>query len=324
MVSNTTFLSIVMGIAAGIAIGVGIGYAFATSSNLEEQIREQDLRIAALESEVQAANERNVALEKQQKTDMTAMMETMMQDPDLMKQMMNVMMQNPEAMQAMMSAMNQDAGNMSQMMAGNIQPFNPDAPITIPMIDGYYNGNKVFFVHTEVSDKQMADMMTMMINFPTLHVPQLANISDANIGKVYVFTNGVSGSGPYGGGPFMFQIDVFDSVPGQSDYSNFRTPYLVTWNDNATAKVLTSEEEILQAEANGELTIKNTGNVVNAPIIAWADENGQSQTASTIDRSFESMPGFSADVIHVDTDNYVTRLKLQQTADQQSNMTMMN
>ncbi len=34
--------------------------------------------------------------------------------------------------------------------------FNVNAPITIPMIDGYYNGEKVFFVHTEVSDKEMA------------------------------------------------------------------------------------------------------------------------------------------------------------------------
>ncbi len=55
--------------------------------------------------------------------------------------------------------------------------FNVNAPITIPMIDGYYNGGKVFFVHTEVSDKEMAEMMTMMINFPTLHVSDLKNIS---------------------------------------------------------------------------------------------------------------------------------------------------
>ena len=308
-----TVLLVAVGIAAGIAIGIGIGYnAFASSpSSSSMGIQQQN-----------------------QQTNMTAMMEMMMmQDPDLMKQMMMnmMMMQNPEAMQSMMmSAMNQTAGNniSSSMMMGSMQqPFNPDAPITIPLIDGYYNGNKVFFIHTEVSDEKMADMMTMMINFPTLHVPQLANVSDTNIGKIYVFTNGVPGSGPYGGGPFMFQIDVFDSIPGQTNYSNFRTPYLVTWNDNATSRILTSEEEILQAEANGELTIKNSSIVVNVPIIAWTDNNGQNQTTSTIDRPFESMPGFSGQVIHVDTDNYVTRLELQQpttTTGQQSTMTMMN
>src|ERR671919_756572 len=216
--------------------------------------------------------------------------------------------------------------NMTAMMMGSMQqPFNPDAPITIPLIDGYYNGNKVFFVHTEVSDKMMADMMTMMINFPTLNVPQLANISDrANVENIYVFTNGVNGSGPYGGGPFMFQIDVFDSVPGQTTYSNFRTPYLVTWNDNATARVLTSEEEILQAESNGELTVKDTSIVVNVPIIAWTGNNGQNQTASTIDKPFESIPDFDGQVIYVDTDNYVLKLKLQQAAFDQQQSAMMN
>ena len=125
----------------------------------------------------------------------------------------------------------------------------------------------------------------------------------------------------------MFQIDVFDSIPGQTNYSNFRTPYLVTWNDNATTTILTSEEEISQAEANGELTVKNTSIVVNVPIIAWTGNDGQNQTTSTIDRPFESMPGFDGQVIHVNADNYVLRLKLQQSAfDQQQsamNMTMM-
>ena len=48
----------------------------------------------------------------------------------------------------------------------------------------------------------------------------------------------------------------------------------------------------MQAEANGELTIKKTEIIVNVPIITWTAEDGQNQTASTIDRPFESMPGF--------------------------------
>jgi hypothetical protein len=288
MVSNTTILLI----AIGIAVGIGIGYnAFASSPSSMGMQQQQN----------------------QQQVNMTAMMQ--------------MMMQNPEAMQAMMSAMNQTAGNniSSSMVMGSApqQPFNSDSPITMPMIDGYYNGNKVFFIHTEVSDKKMADMMTMMINFPTLHVPQLRNVSDTDIGKIYVFTNGVPGSGPYGGGPFMFQIDVFDSIPGQTNYSNFRTPHLVRWNDNATARILTSEEEILQAQANGELTIKKTENIVNAPIITWTAEDGQNQTASMIDRPFESMSGFDGKAVHVDADNYVLRMMLQQPSGQQSSMTMM-
>jgi len=197
---------------------------------------------------------------------------------------------------------------MSDSMMSNMQ-FNVDAPITMPMIDGYYNGEKVFFVHTEVSDKNMADMMSMMINFPTLHVSDLTNIPQSELSKVYVFTSGIPGSGPYGGGPFMFQIDVFDSVPGQMGYSQFRVPYLVTWNDDSTPRILTSEAEILEAESNGELTIQKTENVVNAPMMVWIS-SGMEQRASMIQRMFESMPGVDGEITNIDVDNYVVMMKL--------------
>ncbi len=187
--------------------------------------------------------------------------------------------------------------------------FNVNAPITIPMIDGYYNGERVFFVHTEVSDKPMAEMMSWMINFPTLHISELKNIPSEEMAKVYVFTNGISGSGPYGGGPFMFQIDVFDSIPDQDGYSQFRVPHLVTWNDDSTPRVLTSVEKILKAESNGELTIQSTDNVVNTPMIVWKS-NGMEQRASMIQRMFESMLGVDGEVTNVDVDNYIVMMKL--------------
>lgn len=197
--------------------------------------------------------------------------------------------------------------------------FNVNAPITIPMIDGYYNGERVFFVHTEVSDKAMAEMMTWMINFPTLHTSELKNIPEDDMSKVYVFTNGIAGSEPYGGGPFMFQIDVFDSIPGQMGYSQFRVPHLVTWNDDSTPRVLTSIEEILEAESNGELTIQKTDNVVNAPMIVWKS-GGMEQRASMVQSMFESMPGVDGEIINVDVDNYLVMMKLHA----QNSMGMMN
>ena len=187
--------------------------------------------------------------------------------------------------------------------------FNVNAPITIPLIDGYYNGDKVFFVHTEVSDKAMAEMMTMMINFPTLHVSDLKNMPQDEMSKVYVFTNGISGSGPYGGGPFMYQIDVLDSIPDQIGYSQFRVPHLVTWNENSTPRILISVDEIMQAESNAELTIQKTDNVVNAPMIVWKSDDIE-QRASMIQRMFQSMPGVDAQVTNVDVDNYLVMLKM--------------
>ena len=187
--------------------------------------------------------------------------------------------------------------------------FNVNAPMTIPLIDGYYNGEKVFFVHTEVSDKPMAEMMSMMINFPTLHVSELMNISQDDMAKVYVFTNGIAGSGPYGGGPFMYQIDVLDSVPNQIGYSQFRVPHLVTWNENSTPRIMTSVDEILKADANGEITIQSSDMVVNAPMIVWKS-NGMEQRASMIQSMFESMSGVYGEVTNVDVDNYLVMLKM--------------
>jgi hypothetical protein len=200
--------------------------------------------------------------------------------------------------------------------------FNVNAPITIPLIDGYYNGEKVFFVHTEVSDKAMAEMMSMMINFPTLHVPDMKNMSPDEMSKVYVFTNGISGSDPYGGGPFMYQIDVFDSIPDQMGYSQFRIPYLVSWNENSTPRILTSVDEIMQAESNGELTIQKTDNVVNAPMVVWKSGDME-QRASMIQKMFESMADVDGEVVNVDLDNYVAMFKLH-SGDKMSMMDMMN
>ncbi len=237
---------------------------------------------------------------------MMEMMSVMMNDPALRLQMLGHMTENPESMEMMEKMMGSEM--MSDSMMSNMQ-FNVDAPITMPMIDGYYNGEKVFFVHTEVSDKNMADMMSMMINFPTLHVSDLTNIPQSELSKVYVFTSGIPGSGPYGGGPFMFQIDVFDSVPGQIGYSQFRVPYLVTWNDDSTPRILTSEAEILEAESNGELTIQKTENVVNAPMMVWKS-GGMEQRASMIQRMFESMPGVNGEITNIDVDNYIVMMKL--------------
>ena len=208
---------------------------------------------------------------------------------------------------------NQSMGMMNQDMMKQNMSFNVDVPIIIPMIDGYHNRNMVYFVHTEVSDFAMANMMSKMINFPTLHVPELKNIPENKMAKVYVFTNGVSGSEPYGGGPFMYQIDVFDSIPGQAEYSQFRIPYLVTWNDDSKPRILTLESAILKAESADELTIEKSTLVVNVPIITWEMQGSYGKTMekiSTIPRMFESMPGVEGELTFFDEKNYVAIFKL--------------
>jgi len=245
------------------------------------------------------------------------MMYVMIEDPALRLQMIGHLAENPEAMQQMMKmadsgieeqgmAMNQ---GMMDSMTSNMQ-FNTDVPLTIPMIDGYYNGEKVYFIHTEISDKDIAGMMTSMVNFPTLYVPDLDDISQDDLGKVYIFTNGIAGSGPYGGGPFVFLIDIFDSVPGMDEYNQFRVPQLVTWNDDSNPILLTSVEDLFEAEANGELSIESTDFVVNAPMVVWTSDDGTIQTASMIQNMFESMSGVEGELTFVNENNYVAIFKL--------------
>ena len=142
---------------------------------------------------------------------------------------------------------------------------------TLPVIDAYYEGKTLWFIHTDVSDEPMARRLTMMVGYNTIYSPRLGDIPRENVGKFYVFTNGVSQEGvePWGGGPLGYQIDIFESVPGDEGYTPLRNPHLVTWKETATPKILTSVAELLEAERNGELTIRPTNMIVSAPVVRW-------------------------------------------------------
>jgi hypothetical protein len=135
-----------------------------------------------------------------------------------------------------------------------------------PPVRGYYRGQEVLFIHTEASDPRVAEMLTAMtwMRSPVLFVPRLATVPEAALADVYVFTSGVSGMGPMG-----FQIDVFDSAPGDEGYSPLRSVQLVTWQEGSTPRELRSVDEIRQAAARGEVTIQHAGVVVNMPFLRW-------------------------------------------------------
>lgn len=164
----------------------------------------------------------------------------------------------------------------SMMRPPSASSLMDNPQMNMPVINAYYGGREIWFMHTDVSDKQMAGMLSTMVNMmgnghPTIHSPKLGDVPGGAAGKLYVFTNGVSqeGAKPWGGGPFGYQIDVFDSTPDQSEYTPLRTPRLVAWKDGAEPRVLTSVDEILAAEEGGELTVQETDVIVNAPIVKW-------------------------------------------------------
>ncbi len=133
-----------------------------------------------------------------------------------------------------------------------------------PPVKGLYNGREIQFIHTEASDLQVADMLTRMMGPKVLVVSSLARVPADLLGDVYVFTGGVKGDGPFG-----FQADVFDSVPGDPRYTPLRSVILVTWNDRLKPRVLGSVGEIRAAADKAEVTLMRPGVVVNMPVLIW-------------------------------------------------------
>ena len=138
------------------------------------------------------------------------------------------------------------------------------AKAELPAGKAYAEGKEIYFVHTEASDAGVAEKLTNMMKSPVILVPSLANMPEEALANVYVFTNGLEGSGPFG-----FQADVFDNPPGTEGYTPLRSLNVITWADGATARELKSVAEVLEAESNGELTIEQPGVVINMPFVVW-------------------------------------------------------
>jgi hypothetical protein len=138
------------------------------------------------------------------------------------------------------------------------------AKAELPAGKAYAEGKEIYFVHTEASDAGVADKLTNMMASPVILVPSLANVPDESLANVYVFTNGVTGSGPFG-----FQPDVFDNPPGTDGYTPLRRLNLVTWVAADQARELKSADEVMAALAADQVTIEQPGVVINMPFVVW-------------------------------------------------------
>jgi hypothetical protein len=136
--------------------------------------------------------------------------------------------------------------------------------VALPAGMAYAEGKEIYFVHTEVSDAEIASLLTDMMSSPVLLVPALADVPDSALADVYVFENGLEGKGPLG-----FQADVFDNPPGSPGYSPLRRLNVVTWTDPARSRLLTSVADLQAAEQAGELSIAQPGVVINMPFVVW-------------------------------------------------------
>lgn len=141
---------------------------------------------------------------------------------------------------------------------------NGPAKAELPVDKGYAEGNEIYFTHTEVSVADLAEKMTAGMQSPVLYAPSLADVPLESQANVYSFTNGVKGESMSG-----LQPSVFDNPPGTEGYTPLRRLNMVTWVDETKARELKTAAEVLDAAEAGELTIQQTGVVINAPFIVW-------------------------------------------------------
>lgn len=147
--------------------------------------------------------------------------------------------------------------------------------ITLPLIQGFYDGQKIFYVNTEASNFGLASADG------TTFVPKLENAIAANAtADLFHVTN-------------FNQPNIVDSAPypvGPSntnrEYSPLWHVHLVTWLPAFTPEVLTSEDAVLAAQAAGKVMVEATNIVVNCPIVATPD--GVLPSAIEVDLDEES------------------------------------
>jgi hypothetical protein len=159
---------------------------------------------------------------------------------------------------------NANTTNSSTLQGSVLKLSNANVEIDVPLMKGYENGNEIFFIATDASDNQTATQITNATGFKVNFAPLLAMTPEEARGQAYVFENGIEGEGPLG-----FQLPVINARPGQEGYSPLLQINLVRWNEGGQPTELRSEQDILTASNAGQLTITETGVIVNHPAVQW-------------------------------------------------------
>jgi hypothetical protein len=141
--------------------------------------------------------------------------------------------------------------------------------ISIPVSKGYVNGKIAYFISTDATEKQIVSSVSNTTKFIINYAPVLADTPQSTHQQGYVFINGIRG----GGQPNDFQLPVASAIPNSTNSSEnkgysplFQINY-VKWNNNSNPRILTSVDQIFDAQNKGELTIIKTNIVINSPFI---------------------------------------------------------
>jgi hypothetical protein len=153
----------------------------------------------------------------------------------------------------------------------SLVPEGAEGSVRLPVLQGWFEGEAVFYVTTDVSDAQIA--RDKQANF----APRLADAlprgpqrrgQPSSVDKVYAVTN-------------FKQASVFASAPQPMGYLNRDKAYsplwrmvTVTWIADRAPRLLTSEEQVLAAAEAGAVSINATDVVLNCPIVHRGAKGG--------------------------------------------------
>lgn len=119
------------------------------------------------------------------------------------------------------------------------------------------DGSTIYYIATDASSPEVAEMLGV------IHVEKIGKtLVSSAASDLYVFTNGITGTGPAG-----FQASIGSTQEGDEFYSPFWRIQTVTWVDAESASFLTTTAEITEAASNEELTTALGGFIVNCPFV---------------------------------------------------------
>jgi hypothetical protein len=132
---------------------------------------------------------------------------------------------------------------------GGLMAMGPAGHVQRAAFHGYYDGHKVTYLNTDVSNK--AEAKAMHINYSAL----LAKVK--GLPEIYL----VQGRAATG------QLAVFGAEPGEPNYSPLWSETLLTWKAGATPVVIKSDTQVNALEKKGVLSERDAHVVLNCPII---------------------------------------------------------
>lgn len=199
------------------------------------------------------------------------------------------------------NAQRDSQSDMSSQTSSVLKLANTNIPIDIPLYKGYENGNEIYFIATDASDKNTASLLTNKSGFKVNYAPILSQTPESAKGQVFVFTNGISGNGSLG-----YQNEVMNAKPGDKDYSPLFQVNLVKWNDNATnVSEIKSVGQLNRSLQNNELTINKTDIVVNHPAIKWNNGSLMIREDKNIN---DETPYGGGQVVRIDTEKMIVTM----------------